>query len=82
MIVSDRQIYIGYDLCNTFSQVSYYLPGMKGPVSLSTKIGGDNYLIPTVMYRKRGGQWLYGDDAMAIRIIRTESLLTIYWTMP
>ena len=64
MIVSDRQIYIGYDLCNTFSQVSYFLPGMKGPVSLSTKIGGDNYLIPTVMYRKRGGQWLYGDDAM------------------
>ncbi len=67
MAVTDLKMYIGYDLCNTYSQVSYYMSGMKGPVSLSTKIGGDNYLIPTVMYRKSNGQWIYGDEAVAAK---------------
>ena len=67
MAVTDKHIYIGYDLCNTHSQVSYYMMGMNGPVSLSTKLGGSNYLIPTVMYRKPGGQWLYGDEAVAAK---------------
>ena len=67
MAVTDRQIYIGYDLCNTHSQISYYMMGLKSPVSLSTKLGGSNYLIPTAMYRKPGGQWVYGDDAVAAK---------------
>lgn len=67
MIISDRQLYIGYDLGNTHSQISYYMMGMKGPTSVSTIVGGDNYLIPTVMYRKSNGQWVYGDEAVALK---------------
>ncbi|MBE6015854.1 MAG: hypothetical protein E7241_10940 [Lachnospiraceae bacterium] len=67
MILSDRQLYIGYDLDNAYSQISYYMMGMKGPTSVSTIVGGDNFLIPTVMYRKSNGQWIYGDEAKAYK---------------
>lgn len=67
MILSDKQLYIGFDIGNTYSQLSVYRMGMKEPTSVSTKVGGDNFLIPTVMCRKASGQWVYGDEAIACR---------------
>lgn len=64
MILTDKQLYIGFDLDNSYSQITYYVMGMKQPQSISPIVGGDNYLIPTVMLRKNNGQWVYGDDAI------------------
>lgn len=64
MIISDRQIYLGYDIGEEFSQVCYYTMGMKGPSSISTVVGEDRFLIPTLLYHKNNGTWLYGDEAL------------------
>lgn len=64
MIISDRQIYLGYDIGEEFSQVCYYTMGMKGPCSISTVVGEDRFLIPTCICYKNNGLWLYGDEAL------------------
>ena len=67
MILSDRNIYIGYDIGDDYSQISYYCMGMKGPTSISTITGADKFLIPTAVALKENGQWTYGDDAIACK---------------
>lgn len=67
MILSDKQLYIGFDIDNLYSQVCFYKMGMKEPQSVSTIVGGENYLIPTVMLRKTTGQWVFGDEAISCR---------------
>ncbi len=55
---------IGYDLGNTFSQISY-IRGNNEPVSISLVAGTEQFNIPTVLSKRSGiGQWYYGKEAL------------------
>ena len=55
---------IGYDLGNTFSQISY-IRGHNEPVSISLVAGTEQFNIPTVLSKRSGiGQWFYGKEAL------------------
>lgn len=42
-----EQVYIGIDLNEEWTQISYYRPGMKEPETVSTVLGEEQYRIPT-----------------------------------
>lgn len=59
-------IYIGIDFGKQNSLISYFTPEMDEPETISTIMGQENYLIPTVLAKKKGlGQWFYGNDALS-----------------
>lgn len=59
-----NEIYFGIDISNRYTVISSYRTGMAEPVTLSTVVGSENYLIPTLLSKKKGiGQWFFGDDA-------------------
>lgn len=67
--------YFGLDLGNYYSQLSYYTEGMAEPVSISTIVGSEKYLIPTVIGKKSGYmQWYVGEEATKMPL-KVEQLL-------
>lgn len=59
------KIIIGYDLGNTYSQISYCTYDSDVPETLSLVTGGENYNIPTLLYKRQGvNQWFYGKEAL------------------
>ena len=59
------QYVIGFDLSDTYSQVSYWKVGTEAPETVSVVNGGQNYNIPTVLCkRNEANQWFYGKDAI------------------
>ncbi|MGN0170098.1 MAG: DUF5716 family protein [Lachnospiraceae bacterium] len=63
----DQITYFGLDLGEEYSQISFYRDSMEEPVSISTHVGSQSYLIPTVVAKKPGvGQWFIGEEALRI----------------
>lgn len=57
---------VGYDLGNTYAQISYWLPGSAKPETVSQIAGEEDYLIPAVLGRVSARDiWLFGRDAQA-----------------
>lgn len=59
------EIAVGFDLTDTFSQVSYGVIDSEEVDTLSTIAGSANYLIPTALFKRREvNQWYAGKDAV------------------
>lgn len=70
----NAKIVVGYDLGNTFSQISYYNINSPEPETVSSVIGTQMYNIPTILAKRPGvGQWFYGKEAE--RYVKTEGIL-------
>ena len=55
-------LYIGIDLDDNWTQISYYRPGMKEPETVSTITGEARYRIPTALCRNHEcGLWYLAD---------------------
>lgn len=66
-IIEGQKLYIGLDLGNEFSQLSYYDETLYEPRSISQEEGEEAYLIPTILgANKENGQWYYGDEALGM----------------
>ena len=65
MLGAGDKIIIGYDLGNTFSQISYaYLSQGSEVETLSCVAGEEYYNIPTALCKRRGTmQWFFGREA-------------------
>ncbi len=60
----ERALYLGIDICNTYTMISYYQLHMDEPQTLSTVMGSESYQIPTFLAKKKGmSQWFFGDEA-------------------
>ena len=65
--MNDRELIIGLDLGNDYSQVSYALNPSDEPISISLDKQGEDFLIPTVLgLSKEDGQWVYGKEAINV----------------
>ena len=61
------RFYIGIDLSDEFSQVSY-ASGGEEPVTHSLIAGTDRLCIPTMLAKKYGeSSWTYGEEALELR---------------
>lgn len=61
---SEKQSAIAIDFAMEYSQVSFYVDGMKEPESFCLMTGGQNYLIPTLVAKKDGeDRWYVGNHA-------------------
>ena len=59
--MAQEEIYIGIDLGDAWTQISYYRPDMEDAETVSTVVGEERYRIPTVSYRKQeNGEELLG----------------------
>ncbi len=60
-----EKLIIGYDLGNSYSQISFCTSDNDEPETLSVVAGGENYNIPTMLCKRKGiNQWFYGKDAI------------------
>lgn len=60
----NNKISVAIDLCDDYSQISYYTGTMTEPESLSTIHGEQKYLIPTVAAKlNHSDEWCIGDIA-------------------
>ena len=60
-----REIAVGFDLTDTYSQISFGPADTEEVNTLSMVPGGASYLIPTVLFRRREvNQWYAGIDAV------------------
>lgn len=68
MFIIERQnLFVGLDLGNQYSQLSYYDEALFEPRSISQKEGEERYLVPTVLAAKKESlQWYFGQDALTI----------------
>lgn len=58
-------IAVGFDLTDTYSQVSYGYIDKEGVETLSTVAGSSNYRIPTALFKRREvNQWFAGKEAV------------------
>ncbi len=56
---------IGFDLTDTYSQISFGSTESEEVNSFSMIAGGDDYLIPTILYKRREvSQWYVGKEAL------------------
>lgn len=59
------KIIVGYDLGDTFSQISYCTYDDSEPETLAVVAGTENYNIPTALCKRQGvNQWFYGKEAI------------------
>lgn len=62
---NSRRIAIGYDLCDSYAQISYCFPDSKEPETLAVVTGTEQFNIPLVLCKKNGvNQWFYGREAL------------------
>lgn len=62
----EEGIYLGIDFNETYTMISFYLPSMDEPGTVSTVVGSEDYQIPTFLAKRKGlGQWYFGRDAKA-----------------
>ena len=75
-------IAVGYDLSDSYAQISYCLGGEKEAETLSLVTGSEQYNIPLVLCKRRGlNQWYYGKEAIKFAeeedSIKVENLLSL-----
>lgn len=62
---NSRELAVGFDLTDTFSQVSFGFFDSEDVETISTTAGAANYLIPTALFKRREvNQWYAGKDAV------------------
>ena len=60
-----NELIIGYDLCNDYSQISYFNFTQQEPKTVSTTAGEEKFLIPTALLKKQGAdKWYFGEEAI------------------
>ncbi len=60
----NNRISVAVDLCDDYSQISYFTGTMTEPESLSTIPGEQKYLIPTIVAKlNQSDEWCIGDIA-------------------
>lgn len=60
-------VYVGFDLCNDYSQISCYDKKTYEPKSICVANDDNKYLIPTVLaVRKDTSDWYFGEDAIIL----------------
>lgn len=60
-----KELIIGYDLCNDYSQISYFNYAIGEPKTISTAVGKEKFQIPTVLLKKQGAdKWYFGEEAI------------------
>jgi hypothetical protein len=60
-----EELIVGYDLCNDYSQISYFNYKHAEPKTISTTAGEEKYQIPTVLLKKEGtDKWYFGEEAI------------------
>ena len=63
--VNNVGIAVGFDLTDSYSQISYGYVDSDKVETLSTIAGGSDFLIPTVLFkRKEVNQWFAGKEAL------------------
>ncbi|MBQ2802968.1 MAG: hypothetical protein IJF07_03620 [Lachnospiraceae bacterium] len=59
------KVIIGYDLSDSYAQISYFTAGSDQIETVSSVGGAKVYCIPTVLCKREGlNQWFYGRDAL------------------
>lgn len=59
------KIIVGFDLCDTYSQISFAKADSEDVETVSSVAGEEVFNIPTVLCKKQGtNQWLYGSEAL------------------
>ncbi len=59
------ELAVGFDLTDTYSQISYGYVDGDGVETVSTIAGASNYLIPTALFKRREvNQWFAGREAV------------------
>lgn len=62
---NSRELAVGFDLTDTYSQVSFGFLDSENVETVSTVAGASNYLIPTALFKRREvNQWYAGKDAV------------------
>lgn len=63
--MNNDKVFIGYDLGNSYSQISYCTGQGTAPETLSQVAGSEQFNIPTVLCKRKGvNQWFYGKEAL------------------
>lgn len=56
---------VGYDLCNDYSQISYFNHSQSEPKTISTVTGEERFQIPSVLYKRENiEKWYFGEEAL------------------
>lgn len=62
---ANDKLIVGYDLSDTYAQISYLEKDSKDPETISLVAGEENYNIPVVLCKREGvNQWYYGKEAL------------------
>lgn len=65
--MADQGFYIGIDIDDSYAVVTYVIPGMAEPATVSMIAGSEVFQIPLVIAKKKGiGQWYIGEEAERI----------------
>jgi hypothetical protein len=65
--MEQRNLLVGYDLCDDFSGISCFNPKTFEPESICIGKDGNKFLIPTVVGVNKGTkEWVYGEEAIAL----------------
>lgn len=65
--MEQRNLLVGYDLCDDFSGISCFNPKTFEPESICIGKDPNKFLIPTVVgVKKDTKEWVYGEDAIAL----------------
>lgn len=61
----EKELIVGYDLCEDYSQISYFNYSLNEPKTISTTTGEERFQIPTVLFKREGlDKWYYGEEAL------------------
>lgn len=65
-LLHNAKVIVGFDLCDTYAQISYANIDSDSVETLSSVAGAEIYNVPAVLCKKEGvNHWLYGKDALA-----------------
>lgn len=80
--IHNGSLFVGYDLGDDYSQISYFVYGQEEVETAATVVGTRQYNIPTVLARKQEtNQWFYGKDAIKYSETEEVTLLTELLTL-
>lgn len=64
-LINNEKVLIGFDLNDSYSQISYCVMNSDNVETLSSVAGEEIFNIPTVLCKREGAnQWLYGKEAL------------------
>lgn len=78
-LLNNGKVVVGFDLCDTYSQISYANIDSDNIETISSVAGAQVFNIPTVLCKREGvNHWLYGKEALGEQSgILVEKLLSL-----